>query len=56
MVEANDAVSTAYREHFSTIAEIGRETSSGEIKDAVARLEETITIEDFNLVRARSSC
>lgn len=54
--DADDAVSATDREHFAAIAEIGREAGTGQVVDAVARLEEAIAVENFDFVRSRTAC
>lgn len=50
--DTNDAVSAADREHLTAVAKVCREARSGEVVDAVAGLEEAITVEDLDFVGA----
>ena len=51
-----DAITSTDGKHLTTIAEIGREASTRQVVDSVARLKETVTIEDLDFIRARASC
>ena len=53
--DADDAITTADREHLTRIAEVGGEAGTRQIVDAIAWLEEAVTVEDFDFVGSRAT-
>ena len=53
--DADDAITTADREHLTRIAEVGGEAGTRQIVDAIAWLKEAVTVEDFDFVGSRAT-